>query len=119
MVVEVVGVGYAQGWDPAARVPWRPIPVTEARERDTEGLPYVVVYRTAGRAAPLEVRHVSWRDHYVGVWVYDARGRRVEQWDLRLLDDPARLLGSRRAAHITVPGVGEEDRWLDRPTSPR
>ncbi|MGE7386141.1 DUF4241 domain-containing protein [Streptomyces sp. NPDC004126] len=87
----VVEVGYAQAWDPEARAAWRPLTVGEARERDAAGLPYVVVYRTAGRAAPLEVRLVSWRDHHVGLWVYDDQGRRRFDWDLRLLDDPARL----------------------------
>ncbi|MEU6011092.1 hypothetical protein [Streptomyces sp. NPDC047453] len=74
-----------------ARVAWRPISVGEARERDAAGLPYVV-YREAGREAPLEVRLVSWRDHYVGLWMYDAQGRRTYDLDMRLLDDPVRLL---------------------------
>ncbi|MFF0435857.1 DUF4241 domain-containing protein [Streptomyces sp. NPDC004327] len=88
----VIEVGYARAWDPEARSPWWPIPVEEARERDAAGLPYVVVYRTAGREAPLEVRLVSWRDHFAGLWVYDAQGRRTYDLDMRLLDDPARLL---------------------------
>ncbi|MFE1787717.1 hypothetical protein ACFW7J_04780 [Streptomyces sp. NPDC059525] len=87
----VVEVGYAQGWDPESRAVWRTLSVGEARERDTAGLPYVVVYRTAGRHSPLEVRLVSWRDHHVGLWVYDDMGRRTYDLDLRLLDDPARL----------------------------
>ncbi|CAL9334577.1 hypothetical protein SUDANB96_00145 [Streptomyces sp. enrichment culture] len=88
----IVEVGYAQGWDLKGHAPWRPISSAEARERDAAGLPYIVVYRAAGREAPLEVRLVSWRDHYVGVWVYDAKGRRTYDLDMRLLDDPARLL---------------------------
>ncbi|WP_372351148.1 DUF4241 domain-containing protein [Streptomyces sp. KL116D] len=88
----VVEVGYAEAWDQEGRVPWRPISVGEAGERDAAGLPYVVVYTVAGRQAPLEVRLVSWRDHYVGLWVYDVHGRRVYDLDMRLLDDPARLL---------------------------
>ncbi|WP_052714018.1 DUF4241 domain-containing protein [Streptomyces katrae] len=87
----VVEVGYAQGWDPESRAVWRTLSVGEARERDAAGLPYVVVYRTAGRHSPLEVRLVSWRDHHVGLWVYDDMGRRTYDLDLRLLDDPARL----------------------------
>ncbi|GAA3378179.1 DUF4241 domain-containing protein [Streptomyces racemochromogenes] len=87
----VVEVGYAQAWDPESRTAWRPLSVGEARERDAAGLPYVVVYRTAGREAPLEVRLVSWRDHHVGLWVYDDQGRRTNDLDMRLLDDPARL----------------------------
>ncbi|MFJ5156391.1 DUF4241 domain-containing protein [Streptomyces sp. NPDC088353] len=88
----LVEVGYAQAWDLEGRVAWRPISVGEACERDAAGLPYVVVYREAGREAPLEVRLVSWRDHYVGLWVYDAQGRRTYDLDMRLLDDPVRLL---------------------------
>ncbi|GAA2776275.1 DUF4241 domain-containing protein [Streptomyces showdoensis] len=88
----VVEVGYARAWDLETRRPWRPMSAEEARERDASGLPYVAVYRVAGRAAPLEVRLVCWRDHYVGLWVYDARGRRTHEVDMRLLDDPARLL---------------------------
>ncbi|WP_406323778.1 DUF4241 domain-containing protein [Streptomyces sp. NBC_01637] len=88
----VVEVEYAQAWDLETRSPWRPISVGEARERDAAGLPYVVVYRAAGREAPLEVRLVSWRDHYVGLWAYDAQGRRTYDLDMRLLDDPTRLL---------------------------
>ncbi|MEU7072448.1 DUF4241 domain-containing protein [Streptomyces narbonensis] len=88
----VVEVGYARAWDLEAHAAWRPISVAEAGERDAAGLPYVVVYRAADREAPLEVRLVSWRDSYVGLWVYDAQGRRTHEVDLRLLDDPARLL---------------------------
>lgn len=153
----VVEVEYAQAWDLETRVPWRPISVEEARKRDAAGLPYVVVYRLAGREAPLEVRLVSWRDHYVGVWVYDAQGRRTYDLDMRLLDDPARLLcryavrwhytgpemaefdeacpriteelfpdgrgrrveqsqGKRGGSYVTVPRVGDDERWTDRPT---
>nr|MDT0657648.1 DUF4241 domain-containing protein [Micromonospora sp. DSM 115978] len=46
---------------------------------------------TFGRATPVEVRLVSWNDHYLGVWTYDERGRRTGELDLRLLDD-GRLL---------------------------
>ncbi|MFF4496216.1 DUF4241 domain-containing protein [Streptomyces sp. NPDC001546] len=80
-----------QPWDPESRAAWRKLSVGQARERDAAGLPYVVVYRMAGRDAPLEVRLVSWRDHHVGLWVYDHQGRRTHDLDLRLLDDPARL----------------------------
>ncbi|MFF8837414.1 DUF4241 domain-containing protein [Streptomyces sp. NPDC015130] len=152
----VVEVGYARAWDLEDRAPWGPMSVAEARERDAAGLPYVVVYRTEGREAPLEVRLVSWRDHHVGLWVYDAQGRRTHALDLRLLDDPARLLhrhtvawsytgpemaefdeacprvtvelfpdgrgsrteeprGSRGGASVTVPRLGDDERWTDRP----
>ncbi|MET9852142.1 DUF4241 domain-containing protein [Streptomyces sp. NPDC006450] len=152
----VVEVGYARAWDLKAGGPWGPISVEEARDRDLAGLPYVVVYRTAGREAPLEVRLVSWRDHHVGLLVYDAQGRRTYDLDLRLLDDPMRLLrryavhwqyagpemaefdeacpritvelfpdgrgrrreesqGKRGGSYVTVPGIGDDERWTDRP----
>ncbi|MFD3517628.1 DUF4241 domain-containing protein [Streptomyces sp. NPDC058657] len=113
----VVEVGYALAWDLESRVPWRPISVEEARERDAAGLPYVVVYRVAGREAPLEVRLVSWRDHYAGLWVYDAQGRRTYDLDMRLLDDPTRLL--RRYAvrwDYTGPEMAEFDDACPRTT---
>ncbi|WP_326586212.1 DUF4241 domain-containing protein [Streptomyces sp. NBC_01294] len=106
----VVAVGYAQAWDLEAREAWRPMSAGEARERDATGLPYVVVYREPGREAPLEVRLVSWRDHYVGLWVYDAQGRRTYDLDMRLLDDPARLLRRYTVAwNYTGPVMAEFD----------
>ncbi|WP_030965483.1 DUF4241 domain-containing protein [Streptomyces sp. NRRL S-378] len=113
----VVEVGYAQGWDPEARAPWRPISAREARERDAAGLPYVVVYREPGREAPLEVRLVSWRDHYVGLWVYDAQGRRTHDLDRRVLDAPSRLLRRYTVAwHYTDPEMPEFDAKCPRTT---
>ncbi|MFJ4776196.1 DUF4241 domain-containing protein [Streptomyces sp. NPDC088762] len=107
----VVEVGYAQAWDLEARAPWRPISPGEAQERDAAGLPYVVVYRTEGRQAPLEVRLVSWQDHYVGLRVYDAQGRRTHDLDMRLLDDPARLLRRYSVGwYHTGPDMAESDK---------
>ncbi|MFD3776353.1 DUF4241 domain-containing protein [Streptomyces sp. NPDC058612] len=88
----VVEVEYAQAWDEESRAPWRPISGAEPWERDVVGLPYAVVYRQPGRETVLEVRLVSWRDHYVGLRVHDAQGRRTHDLDMRLLDDPSRLL---------------------------
>ncbi|MEU5164527.1 DUF4241 domain-containing protein, partial [Streptomyces sp. NPDC020875] len=113
----VVEVGYAQAWDPEACAPWRPMSAEEARARDTAGLPYVVVYRQQGRKAPLEVRLVSWRDHYVGLWAYDAQGRRTYDLDMRLLDDPARLLRRHSVAwYYTSPEMAEFDKACPRIT---
>lgn len=113
----VVEVGYAQAWDLEARVLWRPISVKEARERDAAGLPYVVVYRMAGREAPLEVRLVSWRDHHVGLLVYDAKGRRTYDLDMRLLDDQMRLLHRYTVCwKYTGPDMAEFDQACPRVT---
>ncbi|MFC9948546.1 DUF4241 domain-containing protein [Streptomyces pratensis] len=106
----VVEVAYALAWDLAVRALWRPLTAQAARERDVAGLPYVVVYRLPGREVPLEVRLVSWRDHYVGVWAYDDHGRRTGELDLRLLDDRSRLLGRRtRKWQYTGPDMAEFD----------
>ncbi|WP_434594779.1 DUF4241 domain-containing protein [Streptomyces sp. A5-4] len=102
--VTVVEVAYALAWDLEARALWRPLTAEAARERDGAGLPYVVVYRIPGREVPLEVRLVSWRDHYVGLWSYDDQGRRTDELDLRLLDDQSRLL-SRRARRWQYTGL--------------
>ncbi|MFG2332962.1 DUF4241 domain-containing protein [Streptomyces sp. NPDC048604] len=106
----VVEVAYALAWDLEARAPWRLVTAEAARERDVAGLPYVVVYRIPGREVPLEVRLVSWRDHYVGLWLYDDHGRRTAELDLRLLDDRSRLLSRRtRTWQYTGPDMPEFD----------
>ncbi|OEJ30410.1 DUF4241 domain-containing protein [Streptomyces subrutilus] len=106
----VVEVAYALAWDLEARAPWRPLSVKAARERDVAGLPYVVTYRIPGQEVPLEVRLVSWRDHYVGLWAYDDQGRRTDELDLRLLDDPTRLLSRRtRKWRYSGPEMAEFD----------
>lgn len=108
--VTVIEVSYAPAWDLEARAPWRQLTAEAARERDRAGLPYVVVYRIPGRRVPLEVRLVSWRDHYVGLWLYDDQGRRTDELDLRLLDDQSRLLSRRiRAWRYTGPEMAEFD----------
>ncbi|MEU6106694.1 hypothetical protein, partial [Streptomyces flaveolus] len=113
----VVEVGYAQAWDLEACEPWRPMSAEDARERDAAGLSYVVVYRDPGREAPLEVRLVSWRDRYVGLWVYDAHGRRTYDLDMRLLDDPSRLLRRYSVGwYYTGPEMAEFDKACPRIT---
>ncbi|MEV0962211.1 hypothetical protein AB0J25_06270 [Streptomyces sp. NPDC049910] len=108
--VTVVEVAHALAWDLQARTLRRPVTVEVARERDVAGLPYAVVYRVPGRQVPLEVRLVSWRDHYVGLWLYDDRGRRTDELDPRLLDDRSRLLGRRtRTWRYTGPEMAEFD----------
>lgn len=113
----VVEVGYAQAWDLEACAPWRPMSVEDARARDAAGLAYVVVYREPGREAPLEVRLVSWWDHYVGLWIYDAQGRRTYELDMRLLDDPSRLLRRYSVGwYYTDPEMAEFDKACPRIT---
>ncbi|MCJ1679132.1 DUF4241 domain-containing protein [Streptomyces sp. APSN-46.1] len=113
----VVEVAYAQGWDLAARALWGPLSAEAARERDVAGLPYVAAYRVPGREIPLEVRLVSWREHYVGLWVYDAQGRRTYDLDMRLLDAPGRLLRRHTVGwQYTGPEMAEFDKACPRIT---
>ncbi|GGL86801.1 hypothetical protein GCM10010129_33250 [Streptomyces fumigatiscleroticus] len=88
--MSVPDIVYARGWDAEARREVGPLSREEAERRDGSGEPYVVVRRAPGRAEPLEVHLVAWRDHYVGQWAYDELGRRTHEVDLRLLE-PDRL----------------------------
>ncbi|WP_244302678.1 DUF4241 domain-containing protein [Streptomyces viridosporus] len=81
-----VTVSYAAGWDAGARRACGPLTRAEVEERDRAGDPYVVLHRVPGRAVPAEVHLVAWRDHFVGQFAYDERGRRTCDVDLRLLD---------------------------------
>ncbi|MFD8990343.1 DUF4241 domain-containing protein [Streptomyces goshikiensis] len=77
----------------------------------------MVVYWPAGREAPLEVRLVSWRDHYVGLWAYDVQGRGAYELDMRLLDDPTRLWPRRTVRwQYTGPEMTEFDEACPRIT---
>ncbi|MFD7451073.1 DUF4241 domain-containing protein [Kitasatospora sp. NPDC059827] len=110
----VVELGHAEGWDFAAGAAVGALRPQEARARDAAGLPYVVVYRSAGRSVPLEVRLVSWRDHYAGVWVYDEHGRRVEHLELRLLEEGRLLRRYHERWGYSGPEAPEFDRTADR-----
>lgn len=112
----VVELGYAEGWDLATRTPWRPLTAEAAGERDAAGLPYVAEYRTPGREAPLEVRLVSWREHHVGLWVYDEQGRRTHEVDYRLLDGDRLLTRRTRRWGYAGPEVPEFDEEASRTT---
>ncbi|WP_052847549.1 hypothetical protein [Streptomyces avicenniae] len=89
-VTAVTAVTYAEGWDLSACRPLTPLSRAEAEGRDAAGEPYVVVHRAAGRSVPVEVHLIAWEALYVGVWAYDARGRRVRETDWRLIE-PDRL----------------------------
>ncbi|MFE7518691.1 DUF4241 domain-containing protein [Streptomyces halstedii] len=110
----VVEMSHAEGWDFQAGAEVGPLGPREARARDSAGLPYVVAYRAAGSAGPFEVRLVSWRDHYAGVWVYDEHGRRVEHLELRLLDEDRLLRRYTERWVYAGPEVPEFERSSDR-----
>ncbi|MFD6551481.1 DUF4241 domain-containing protein [Streptomyces sp. NPDC058398] len=84
---DAVRISYAEGWDGGGRRAFGPLTRAEAEERDRAGDPYVVLHRIPGRAVPVEVHLVSWRDRFVGHWEYDELGRRVREVDLRLLEE--------------------------------
>ncbi|MER5932169.1 DUF4241 domain-containing protein [Streptomyces sp. NPDC002054] len=83
-----VEVGYCEGWDPQRGAALSPIPEHEARARDEAGEPYAVLLSADGR--PRALFQVSWRDGYLGMFLFDEQGRRTREFDYRRLA-PARL----------------------------
>ncbi|MFD9600866.1 DUF4241 domain-containing protein [Streptomyces sp. NPDC056708] len=81
---------YGDGWDSSNRSTVRPISREEAARRDAAGEPYAVVLAALGQELPVGVLHVAWAEHYLGLWRFDALGRRVFEADLRRLE-PGRL----------------------------
>ncbi|MEW2315009.1 DUF4241 domain-containing protein [Streptomyces bauhiniae] len=82
---EVVNVAYGEGWDPARGAVLGPISAATAAERDAAALPYAVVLRQGGSPAAI-VAHVAWERHFLGLWGYDAQGRRFLEMELRRLE---------------------------------
>ncbi|MYU22346.1 DUF4241 domain-containing protein [Streptomyces sp. SID8352] len=87
-----IDVVYCAGWDPQARMPVGTMTEDRARERDRAGEPYAVLLGGGGRRRAL--LQVSWRDHYLGVFLFDEQERRVRAYDYREL--AAGLLHLRR-----------------------
>ncbi|GGV20332.1 hypothetical protein GCM10010293_16010 [Streptomyces griseoflavus] len=87
--IEVV---HCAGWNPRTRQPVGTMSEDRARERDEAGEPYAVLLGGEGRQRAL--LQVSWRDHYLGVFLFDERERRVRGYDYREL--AAGLLHLRR-----------------------
>ncbi len=87
-----VDVVYCAGWNPRTRLPAGVMSEDRARERDRAGEPYAVLLGGEGRQRAL--LQVSWRDHYLGVFLFDAQQRRVRGYDYRELT--AGLLHLRR-----------------------
>lgn len=113
-----VEISYAEGWDAETRRAHRPLSAAGARRRDTAGEPYAEIRREPGRAEPVEVYLVAWADGHVGHWMYDERGRRTREFDLRLLE-PDRLfirqVVERRYSSPDQPDRAR-DAWLTRLT---
>ncbi|MBT2526720.1 DUF4241 domain-containing protein [Streptomyces sp. ISL-99] len=112
----VVEIAYGEGWDLAARTLLGPLAPEAARARDEAGLPYVAVCRVPGGDGPAEVRLVSWRDHYAGVWVYDKQGRRTQRIELRLLDGDRLFRRETDSWLYAGPDMPEFDRACPRET---
>ncbi|MFJ2232645.1 DUF4241 domain-containing protein [Streptomyces sp. NPDC087859] len=89
-----IDVAYGTGWDAGSVL--GPIGPEEAAARDAAGQPYAVVLRQTGSAEAV-VAQVARARNYLGIAVYDARGRRFLEVDLRQLDAD-RLFLRRRSA---------------------
>ncbi|MFE9880653.1 hypothetical protein [Streptomyces sp. NPDC005784] len=107
----VVEVSYAQAWNAEAHREYGPLSLDEARRKDSDGQPYVVIHRAPGRTVSLKVHLVSWGDHYVGQWTYDELGRVTEEADLRLLETDRLFL--RRHVERRYSSPDEPDRARD------
>ncbi|MEU9107808.1 DUF4241 domain-containing protein [Streptomyces xanthophaeus] len=86
--VEVVDVLYCEGWDPVVRAAAAPLAESEARRRDEQGEPYAVLLSHRGR--PKALFQVDWRHAYLGLFLFDAHGRRSVEYEYRQLE-PGRL----------------------------
>ncbi|MEU2924517.1 DUF4241 domain-containing protein [Streptomyces sp. NPDC007251] len=91
----IVEVAYGEGWDPGRAAVLGPVSSAVAAARDAAGQPYAVVLRQEGSHG-LIVAHVAWERHYLGLWVYDARGRRFLEMDLRRLAEDRLFLAHQR-----------------------
>ncbi|MFF7142733.1 DUF4241 domain-containing protein [Streptomyces nodosus] len=78
--IEIV---YCAGWNPQMRLPVGAMSEDRARECDEAGEPYAVLLGGGGRQRAL--LQVSWRDHYLGVFLFDEQERRVRGYDYREL----------------------------------
>ncbi|MFE4990145.1 DUF4241 domain-containing protein [Streptomyces mirabilis] len=93
---EIVDVAYGEGWDSGRGAVLGPISSEAAAARDAAGEPYAMVLRQADHPTVV-VAHVAWAHHYLGLWVYDAQGRRFLELDLRRLEAERLFLTYRRA----------------------
>ncbi len=99
-------VAYANGWDGPRGVLLGPLSERAAAGRDAAGEPYAVVIKDGGPSgeevgasgclAGVVVLHVDGGRGYVGLWLYDAQGRRVGQADLRRIEERRLFLRERR-----------------------
>ncbi|MET7377326.1 DUF4241 domain-containing protein [Streptomyces sp. NPDC005526] len=93
---QIVDVAYGEGWDSGRGAVLGPIDPSAAAARNAAGLPYAVVLRQ-GSSPEVIVAHVAWGSHYLGLWAYDAHGRRFLEMDLRRLDTDRLFLRHQRS----------------------
>jgi hypothetical protein len=65
---------YCEGWNGPAGKPVGVLSQREARQRDTDGLPYSVLITEEG--TPRFVLDIAWRHNYLARWTFDNDGRR-------------------------------------------
>ncbi|MEV6176819.1 DUF4241 domain-containing protein [Streptomyces sp. NPDC052016] len=78
-----VEVMYCMGWDPRMRLPVGAMSEDRARERDAAGEAYAVLLGGGDRQRALF--QVEWKNHYLGVFLFDEQERRVRAYDYREL----------------------------------
>ncbi|MFL6114784.1 MAG: DUF4241 domain-containing protein [Catenulispora sp.] len=115
-----VEAAYCEGWDAAARAPFRPLAERTARERHESGRPYAVLLRIDSE--PRALVQVDTGAGYVGVFGFDLAGRRSLKFSYRDLGDHLMLreLKAWRHADDDEPEFGADLRitfrfWPDEP----
>ncbi|MFF4544764.1 DUF4241 domain-containing protein [Streptomyces sp. NPDC001406] len=92
---KIIDVAYGEGWDASRAAVLGPIGTAEAAGRDAAGEPYAVVLRPRDGAEVI-VAHLHHARDYIGLWLYDTRGRRCVEVDLRRLAQDRLFLLYRR-----------------------
>lgn len=80
-----IDVGYCASWDPVTHTAVAPMPERLARARDAAGEPYAVLL--THHQHPKALFHVDWSQGYLGLFLFDAQGRRTREYDYRELEE--------------------------------
>jgi len=81
--IDVLDVGYCEGWDPGGRAVVGALAPAVARGRDRAGEQYAVVLSAGGR--PRVLIEVAWWQDYCAVWLFDDLLRRTARYEFRRL----------------------------------
>ncbi|MET7382965.1 hypothetical protein ABZT08_29900 [Streptomyces sp. NPDC005526] len=109
---QIVDVAYGEERDSGRGAVLDPIGTAAAATRDAAGLPYAVVLRQATSPKTIAVL-VAWESHCLGLWAYDAHGRRFLEEDLRRLDGHRLFLIHQRGWATRTKGCGSSRRTQD------